>query len=76
VRPGLTGLAQVRGRNRISWKEKFEDDAEYVRKITFLGDLKILLDTVVMVLKREGISSGTSATMVPFQGEEKEKTGQ
>ena len=68
VRPGLTGYAQVHGRNQISWEKKFEMDVWYVQHITFLGDLKILLDTVAVVLKREGISSETSATMEEFKG--------
>ena len=56
VLPGLTGLAQVNGRNSISWEEKFKDDIEYIRKITFLGDCKIALKTIGKVLKKEGIS--------------------
>lgn len=72
VRPGLTGLAQVNGRNAISWEEKFKLDVEYVDNITFLGDCKIILGTVKAVLKREGISSATSATMEEFMGTELE----
>ena len=68
VRPGLTGYAQVHGRNQVSWEKKFEMDVWYVQHITFLGDLKILLDTVAVVFKREGISSETSATMEEFKG--------
>lgn len=68
VRPGLTGLAQVRGRNAISWEEKFEWDVRYVDHVTFLGDWKIILDTLRVVLRREGVSSGTSATMEEFMG--------
>lgn len=71
VRPGFTGLAQVHGRNSISWEEKFDWDVKYVDKITFLGDLKILTDTVGVVFKRDGISSATSATMEEFMGSEK-----
>lgn len=56
VRPGLTGLAQINGRNSISWEEKFKDDIEYIRKITFLGDCKIALKTIDKVFKKEGIS--------------------
>lgn len=56
VRPGLTGLAQINGRNSISWEEKFKDDIEYIRKITFLGDCKIALKTIGKVFKKEGIS--------------------
>ena len=70
VRPGFTGLAQVSGRNAISWDEKFEKDVEYVDHITFLGDWKIVFETVRTVLKREGISSDTSATMEEFMGNE------
>ena len=67
-RPGLTGLAQVRGRNELSWDEKFDDDVKYVNKITFLGDLKILLKTVEIVIGKKGISSKTSETMEVFTG--------
>ena len=70
VRPGLSGLAQVSGRNALSWEEKFGDDVKYVRHITFTGDLKILLKTAVAVVKKDGISSGTSATMEAFTGNE------
>ena len=68
VRPGLTGLAQVNGRNLCSWEEKFKYDVEYTRNVTFLGDIKILWKTVMIVLKREGISSKTSVTMEEFKG--------
>jgi bacterial sugar transferase len=68
VRPGLTGLAQSRGRNSLSWEEKFKLDVEYVDNITFLGDLKIIVDTVVQVLNREGISDNTGVTMEEFRG--------
>ena len=68
VRPGLTGYAQVHGRNAIIWNEKFRYDVEYVDNITFLGDVKILLGTVMAVVKRDGISSETSATMEEFMG--------
>lgn len=68
VRPGLTGLAQVHGRNAISWEAKFDMDVTYVDSITFGGDAKILLDTVMAVLKREGISSENAATMEEFMG--------
>lgn len=68
VRPGLTGYAQVNGRNAISWEERFALDVEYVKHITFLGDVKIILRTVAAVLKREGISSETAATMEAFTG--------
>ena len=63
VRPGLTGLAQVNGRNAISWEEKFEFDLEYVDNISFLTDIKIILKTVTKVLKRAGISAQESVTM-------------
>lgn len=68
VRPGLTGLAQVNGRNGLSWEERLEMDVQYAEKITFLGDLKIILRTAAVVLKKEGISSGSSATMEAFMG--------
>lgn len=68
VRPGMTGYAQVHGRNAISWEDKFRMDVEYVDNITFFGDVKIILETVMAVLKRDGISSETSATMEPFCG--------
>ena len=68
VRPGLTGYAQVSGRNSLSWDEKFEMDLKYVDKITFLGDLKILLKTIDVVLRHEGISSLSSVTMESFIG--------
>ena len=74
VRPGFTGLAQVHGRNAISWEEKFDWDIEYVDHITFLGDWKIIFDTVKTVLKREGISSGTSVTMEEFMGSDPTST--
>ena len=70
VRPGFTGLAQVHGRNAISWEEKFDWDVKYVDHITFLGDWKIIFDTVKTVLKHEGISSASSATMEEFMGTE------
>ena len=68
VRPGFTGLAQVRGRNAISWEEKFDWDVKYVDKITFLGDWRIIIETVRTVLKREGISAAGEATMSEFMG--------
>jgi lipopolysaccharide/colanic/teichoic acid biosynthesis glycosyltransferase len=67
VRPGLTGYAQVHGRNAVNWDDKFAMDVKYAEKITFLGDVKIILETVGKVLKREGISSETSATMEDFR---------
>lgn len=68
VRPGFTGLAQIHGRNAISWEDKFEWDVKYVNHVTFLGDWKIILHTIKIVLKREGISSDTAATMEEFKG--------
>ena len=73
VRPGLTGLAQVNGRNTLSWEDKFNYDLEYVDKITFAGDCKIVVDTFKKaVLKNEGINSETAATMEEFMGTETE----
>lgn len=68
VRPGFTGLAQVNGRNSISWEEKFEWDVKYVENVTFIQDVKIILNTVKVVLKRDGISSEKSVTMEEFRG--------
>ena len=68
VRPGITGWAQVNGRNAISWEEKFELDVWYVEHVSFLLDIKILLKTIYNVFKREGISSATSVTMEAFKG--------
>ena len=68
VRPGLTGWAQVNGRNAISWEERFRLDVEYVRNITFVMDVKIILQTVGKIFKREGISSESSVTMEDFMG--------
>ena len=69
VRPGLSGYAQVNGRNSITWTRRFELDCEYVDKITFLGDMKIICQTVGKAfLKQEGISSGTCETMEDFNG--------
>lgn len=69
VRPGVTGLAQVNGRNTIKWEKRFQYDVHYVDNITLLGDLKILFKTIGKVFRREGISSSTSATMEEFEGE-------
>lgn len=68
VRPGLTGWAQVNGRNAISWEEKFRLDVEYVRNVSFGMDVKIVMSTIWKIFKREGISSETSATMEEFRG--------
>lgn len=67
VRPGLTGLAQVNGRNAISWEEKFNLDVAYVDHITFTGDWKIIFQTVLCIIGRKGIHSDTSATMEEFR---------
>ncbi len=68
VRPGFTGLAQVNGRNAISWEEKFDLDVKYVDHITFAGDWRIIFQTVKTVLKHEGISAAGEATMSEFMG--------
>ena len=68
VRPGLSGWAQVNGRNALTWEEKFELDVEYVDRITFLQDARIVLLTAKKMVVREGVSSGTSATMEEFKG--------
>lgn len=68
VRPGLSGLAQVHGRNAILWEEKFDLDTQYVDSITFAGDWNLILQTFAKVFKHEGISSNTSATMEEFMG--------
>ena len=70
VRPGLTGLAQVNGRNRLSWPDRFALDVKYVDNITFFNDWKIILQTVGKVVKKDGISSDTAATMEAFMGDE------
>lgn len=68
VRPGFTGLAQIHGRNSISWEVKFDWDVEYVDSISFFGDVKIVIDTIKTVLKREGINAAGEATMQEFTG--------
>lgn len=68
VRPGLTGYAQAHGRNNVSWEDKFAMDVWYTKNITFVNDVKIIIDTVKSVIKKEGISSETSATMEEFMG--------
>ena len=68
VRPGLTGLAQVNGRNQISWADKFRYDIKYVNNITLLGDIKIILKTVKNVLTHEGITGEGSSTVEYFNG--------
>lgn len=70
VRPGFTGYAQVHGRNSITWQDKFAKDVYYVDRISFLGDWKIIFQTVGTVLKKDGVSSETSVTMEEFMGNE------
>ncbi len=74
VRPGITGWAQVNGRNAISWEKKFELDVWYTQNLSFLLDLKIILLTIKKVFWREGISAATSATMETFTGNKKNET--
>lgn len=75
VRPGLTGLAQVNGRNSLSWEQRFAYDLQYIRELSFFGDLKILFKTLVKVVKREGIAQGedapTSFRVERMRGEQK-----
>jgi undecaprenyl phosphate N,N'-diacetylbacillosamine 1-phosphate transferase len=73
VRPGLSGLAQVSGRNAISWEDKFNLDVHYVDRVSFIEDWKIIIFTIMKVFKREGIHSETAATMEPFQGTNEER---
>lgn len=68
VRPGLTGKAQVNGRNSINWEDKFNLDIEYVDNISFLEDCKIILMTIKKIIVREGINSNTASTMEVFEG--------
>jgi len=68
TRPGLTGLAQVNGRNTLTWEDKFELDVKYVENITIINDMKIIFNTIITVFKSEDISSDTSVTMELFQG--------
>jgi len=70
VRPGLTGYAQVHGRNALSWDEKFKMDVWYTTHISLFGDIKILFETILVVICHKGISSETSATMEEFNGNE------
>ncbi|MEZ3487852.1 MAG: sugar transferase [Lachnospiraceae bacterium] len=67
IRPGLTGYAQVHGRNAVNWDDRFAMDIKYVSHITFFGDARIIFQTVGRVFRREGISSGTSVTMEDFR---------
>jgi lipopolysaccharide/colanic/teichoic acid biosynthesis glycosyltransferase len=76
IRPGLTGLAQVNGRNAISWEDKFDLDVKYVDHVSFVVDIKIIFLTIKKVLVREGINSETSVTMEPFRGSTKGRIGQ
>ena len=76
VKPGLTGLAQVNGRNAITWEKKFEYDVEYVNHLSFALDCKIFFQTIKAVLKREGISSATDATMEAFRGTPEKRSEQ
>jgi undecaprenyl phosphate N,N'-diacetylbacillosamine 1-phosphate transferase len=76
VRPGLTGLAQVNGRNAISWEEKFDLDVQYADNIHFAGDWKIILLTIKKAFIREGIHSEDSATMAPFMGSGEKRAGE
>lgn len=68
VRPGLTGYAQVNGRNALTWEQKFENDVMYVDNVSFALDIKIILKTMLTVFKREGINQENSATMEEFKG--------
>lgn len=70
VRPGLTGYAQAHGRNAVSWEDRFAMDVWYTQHISFIGDVKIIFDTVKTVLKREGLSAAGEATMGEFMGAE------
>ncbi len=74
VKPGITGWAQVQGRNAISWEEKFKLDVWYVNHVSFLLDFKILWMTIIKVLKHEGINSSDITTMEPFKGSENVNT--
>lgn len=66
VRPGLTGLAQVKGRNAVTWEEKLDWDMKYIENVSFLGDVKIIFETVAVVLKRSGITDGDNATALDY----------
>lgn len=74
VRPGLTGLAQVSGRNNLDWDEKFKEDIYYIKHISFRKDIKIIFKTMVKVIKREDISANGSATVQKFKGSGKNAT--
>ena len=66
VRPGLTGLSQINGRNTVNWEERFAYDIEYVNNITFINDMKILLKTIAVVFKREGIVVSGTGKVIDF----------
>lgn len=66
AKPGLTGLAQVKGRNAVTWEEKLDWDLKYIEKVSFLGDVKILFETVAVVFKRSGITDGENATALDY----------
>lgn len=70
LRPGVTGLAQISGRNNISWDDKLELDVQYVETRTFVGDLKILASTIGRVLRRDGVNQDGSVTVTEFGGSE------
>ncbi|MBQ8043151.1 MAG: sugar transferase [Clostridia bacterium] len=73
VRPGLTGYAQVRGRNLVDWEDRFKLDVEYVKNVSFKMDIKVVIDTVKVVFKREGISQEGNATMEMFTGNKEQR---
>lgn len=66
AKPGLTGLAQIKGRNAVTWEEKMDWDLKYIEKVSFLNDVKILFDTVAVVFKRSGITDGENATALDY----------
>lgn len=73
VRPGLTGWAQVNGRNLVNWDERFKMDLEYVNNLTFMMDVKVIFKTISIVFKREGITDGKTETMTFLDEERKDK---
>ena len=75
AKPGLSGLAQIKGRNAVSWEEKLDWDLKYIEKVSFLGDVKIVLSTVAAVFKRSGITDGENATALDY-GDALLKAGQ
>ena len=68
MRPGLSGLAQVNGRNELTWEEKFDYDVKYVENVSFLLDIKLIFKTIFKVFKREGINKSEQITMEKFKG--------